>query len=217
MRPVRVQQLAALFTPVRCLPFQAPTATGLLAAGTHAWHSLRRAERVRCAVFAPLLVLTQRLPSLAKCRSYCSTEALCTEHQCSSSLSPSMQGSGLRGGLPEAREAGAGRVAGRRAAFTAVGLRRRRWQRRSGMCAALRRYECNGAQFASYVHGGHEPCIVRMQSYPEFCRALYDAAPADFNAAVSDFTAAHGKVRTSRSPRLRSSSSPRVDAHGVRR
>ena len=32
------------------------------------------------------------------------------------------------------------------------------------------------------------------QSYPEFCRALYDAAPAEFNTAVMDFEAAHGKV-----------------------
>ena len=34
-----------------------------------------------------------------------------------------------------------------------------------------------------------------LQSYPEFCRALYDAAPAEFNMAVMDWEAAHGKVR----------------------
>ena len=39
-----------------------------------------------------------------------------------------------------------------------------------------------------------------LQSYPEFCRALYDAAPAEFNAAVADWAAAHGKVRTSQQP-----------------
>ena len=32
-------------------------------------------------------------------------------------------------------------------------------------------------------------------SYPEYCRALIDAAPAGFNAAVADFGQLYGKVR----------------------
>jgi hypothetical protein len=34
-----------------------------------------------------------------------------------------------------------------------------------------------------------------LQAYPEFCRALYNAAPESFNVAAADWEKLYGKVR----------------------
>ena len=37
-------------------------------------------------------------------------------------------------------------------------------------------------------------CCGVLQSYPEYCRLLFDTAPPDFNMAFADWSDAYGKV-----------------------
>jgi len=57
--------------------------------------------------------------------------------------------------------------------------------------ADLSRSACGTRDASFSIRNVH----LLSQSYPEFCRCLYDAAPAEFNMAMADWEAAHGKVR----------------------